>query len=61
MNHVRITTDEDVSWCGVAIGTEFYFKDAEAAALNGIHGEKHVCGKCLDNIMRSLDSNARGE
>jgi predicted PP-loop superfamily ATPase len=61
MNHVQITTDENVAWCGHALGNEFFFKDAEAAALNGLHGDKHICGKCLDQIMRSLESNTRGE
>lgn len=60
MNHVKITTIDNLAWCGATLGTEFYFKDAEGAALNGLHGEKHICGRCLDNIMRSLDSNKRG-
>ena len=61
MNHVAITTDENAAWCGDAIGSGFHFKDAEAAAINGVHGDKPVCGQCLVNIMRALDNNKRGE
>lgn len=61
MNHVRLTTDENIAWCGETLGSGFYFKDAEAAALNGVHGGKPLCGSCLTNIIRALDNNRRGE
>lgn len=61
MSHVKITTSDNLAWCDATLGNDFYFRDAEAAALNsGVgSGERTVCGRCLDNIMRSLDSNTR--
>jgi hypothetical protein len=56
MSHIKITNDENKSWCNEILGIEFYFKDAEHAALNGIYESKSfVCGACIDAIVNNLE------
>jgi hypothetical protein len=57
MNHIKTTNDDNQSWCGKTIGLEFHFKDAEQAALNGIHGSKTACPHCIDRIIECLNKN----
>lgn len=54
MNHIKCTTEENKSWCGSELDGTFYFKDAEAAAINGVHGQTPVCGACVDVITNVL-------
>jgi hypothetical protein len=55
MNHIKKTTEENKSWCGKELETgSFNFKDAEAAVINGLHGDLEVCGDCVDYIVENL-------
>jgi hypothetical protein len=54
MNHVRMSTDENHSWCGLTLGIDFHFKDAEHAAVNGLHGSLSMCGECIEKIITCL-------
>jgi len=57
MNHIKITNDDNRSWCGKPLETDFYFKDAEQAALNGIYGNKIICSECVNFIVECLNRN----
>lgn len=58
MNHVKTNAEDNRSWCGESLGAEFYFKDAEHAALNGVYqGQQKICPKCAKNIIKALASN----
>lgn len=57
MNHIKNTNDDNRSWCGKPLTLEFHFKDAEQAALNGIHGSKTICPECVDYVIECLKRN----
>jgi hypothetical protein len=54
MNHIKCTTEENKSWCGAELEPGFHFKDTEAAVINGVHGDKEICGDCIDIIVENL-------
>lgn len=54
MNHIKNTTEESRSWCGKELDVSFHFKDTEAAVINGLHGDKEICGDCIDYIVENL-------
>lgn len=60
MSHIKTELEENRSWCGEQLGTDFYFKNAELAALSGASptDEKNhsICTKCIDTIVRCLDN-----
>lgn len=57
MNHIKSANDDNHSWCGKPLGIEFHFKDAEQAALNGLHGSKSICVECIDKVIECLTKN----
>jgi hypothetical protein len=61
MSHIRTDTDESKSWCGETLGMEFFFKNAEMAAINGMHESKPVCNKCIDIIIHCLEKGRKDE
>jgi hypothetical protein len=61
MNHVKNTTEESKSWCGKDLDISFHFKDTEQAVINGLHGDKQICGGCIDIIVENLIRNDRDE
>jgi hypothetical protein len=56
MNHIKSTNDDN-SWCGKSLGIDFHFKDAEQAALNGLHGSKSMCIECIEKVIECLRKN----
>lgn len=54
MNHIR-DTNTGLSWCQEILNEDFYFKDIEQAAINGLHGNRAMCGHCVDAITRCLE------
>ena len=56
MIHVKTEIGE-MAWCGTTIGNEFHFKNAELAALSGLHDPKSgVCASCLHEISAALEN-----
>lgn len=56
MKHIRITSGDGETWCGVILTTESAFLGAESAALHGkYHGDDNVCGVCIDAVVESLN------
>lgn len=57
MSHIKLTSDEARSWCGVPLSGEYYhFKDAEAAALHGLYpGDTELCPDCVQKIIECLE------
>lgn len=54
-SHIKSTIDENKAWCGSTLSVEFYFKDAEQAAINGVINGKNVsCPDCVQNIIHYL-------
>ena len=57
MSHIKTESDDDKSWCGVALGNEFYFKNAEYAAIGGIRERKpSVCNRCIEEVIACLQN-----
>jgi len=55
MNHIKNSCENDKAWCGETLDVTFYFKDAEAAAINGLMRGKLVpCMECITAIARCL-------
>jgi hypothetical protein len=62
MNHIKSIHDDTESFCGEKIGNDFYFKNVEAAILNGMHGtEKFACRDCTYKITQALMNGAYDE
>lgn len=60
MSHIKTIRDDTMAWCGDMLATEFYFKDAEHAALNGLHDAKQmVCVRCVDAVVHALNEGRR--
>lgn len=56
MSHVKATHTENHSWCNEILGIEFYFKDAEHAALSCLQETKtFICAACIDAIALNLE------
>lgn len=56
MRHIGTDTDNDHGWCGERLTNEFHFRNAECAALNGVHGqEANVCPRCIEIISSCLE------
>lgn len=53
MTHVR-NTNIDTAWCGEILNGDFYFKDIEQAAANGLYGDRSVCPTCVHKIIVCL-------
>lgn len=55
MNHIKATHEENKAWCGKTLTTDFYFKDAEHAAINGItQGRLIPCVDCVEMVMKYM-------
>lgn len=55
MTHIR-NTNIETTWCGETLNGEFYFKDIEQAAANGLYGDRSVCPECVNKITICLIS-----
>ena len=57
MNHIKFTCDDNKAWCGEELTNDFYFKDAELAAINGINfnNVKSSCPLCVEKIVAYLE------
>lgn len=57
MSHVKTELEENKSWCGEILGAEFYFANAELAAINGLSKtwDHFICHKCVDSIQKALE------
>lgn len=57
MTHIKFTCDDNKSWCGEELTNEFYFKDAELAAINGVNFNdgKRSCAACVEKIIACLE------
>lgn len=61
MIHVKATQTDNDSWCGVVLGQEFYFKDAELASISGkTNGHLKICELCARKIIECLLSGVLG-
>ena len=57
MKHIKITSSDGETYCGVMIGDTSAFQGAEAATLHGkYHGGDPICDKCLDEVILHLNS-----
>lgn len=55
--HIRITTDETMTWCNYKLQDDNYYRSAELAALNGRFEHKtNVCGDCIDAVTEALEN-----
>lgn len=55
MNHIKNVND-NFSYCGELLNeNNFYFKDIEQATINGLYGNRIICGYCADMIIRCLE------
>jgi len=54
MNHIKNTCEDNKAWCGKELDLSFYFKDTEAAVINGAHGELIPCHDCIDVVVQCL-------
>lgn len=56
-NHIQCTTDLGKGWCGEILGNEFYFDDAEKAALAAKYKNEHTaCDFCVKEIFKYLNN-----
>jgi len=60
MTHIQ-NTNAETTWCGGLSNDEFYFKNIDQAAVNGLHGERSVCAHCVRAIVECLERHAVGE
>lgn len=57
ITHIKMTTTDSSAWCGAALGTDFYFKSSEDAALNGRYNEiPKACDLCTQEIISCLEN-----
>lgn len=52
--HIKKTTEDNSGWCGELLGSDFYFKDAEAAAISGMYEPKQSCPNCVNKIIENI-------
>lgn len=57
--HIQSSHENGVSWCGekLSLANGFYFRDVEAAVLNGLHDKKQItCAICTDILIAYLQT-----